>query len=130
VSPAAEGYFKAREAEEKMPKIARVSLGLFTLTVIALAAMPAGKAAAQAARAPASTCSLDDCVEAAQQDFACCKNPDADGCGPTAAAMLAASKTCGETLVRDVADCPAEVLTCEIGLLGKTKVLLGGGVKK
>jgi hypothetical protein len=103
-------------------KIAKVSVGFLGLSLLALSAMPAGNAAAEALRS-ASTCSLDECLASAQQTYTCCKNPDADGCLRDFTAALAPAKTCAQVFVSDVAECPGEVLTCEIEELG-------GGAKR
>lgn len=118
-----------------MRNVVRVSLGLFAFGTIALAAMPVGTAAAQSAllKSSRSNCTLEQCVEAAQQTYTCCKNPDADGCEERLDAALGAAprKTCAQILVSDIAECPGEVLTCEIeALQGGGGINLGGGLKK
>lgn len=97
-------------------KIAKISLGLLGLTALALSAMPCATASAAQQLRPA-TCSLDECVDAAQQSYACCKNPDAEGC-EVAFLQKAPTKSCAQILVSDIAECPGQVLTCEIEELG------------
>jgi hypothetical protein len=94
-------------------KLAKLSAGLLGLTALAFSAMPAAAQSAAFRSAP-TACSLDECLATAQQEYACCKNSDADGCVAQYAMTKAPAKSCAQIFVGDVAECPGEVLTCEL----------------
>jgi hypothetical protein len=97
-----------------MRKNARVSLGLLAFTTLALSAMPSGKASAQMRR---NSCTLEACVEAAQQEYACCSGKG-DCIISFDKAPEPAKRTCAQELVADIAECPGAVLTCKLEQLG------------
>jgi hypothetical protein len=99
-----------------MKKNTKVWLGLLAVTTLALSLMP-GRASAQVLLGGRG-CTLEACVEQAQNEYACCSGK-ADVCIKQLAAEPAPGKrTCAQELVADIAECPGEVLTCELEELG------------
>jgi hypothetical protein len=103
-----------------MRKIAKLSLGVFAFTTLALSAMPSGKASAQtAALKERVVCTLEACVESAQQQYACCKDPGAEGCYASYVEQpVRPTRTCAQELVLEIGECPGQVLECKLDQLG------------